>query len=146
MREAPGPGEPFAGAVYFRRRALALRGEPAVLEIIPEGAGRVTLSDPAGHQLFSHPPSELRVTLAPGNSFRVQHGDERWWLWGASIRSDKEFERVRQTIDRDDVMIAVPKLPDADERAYKRLMRNRTAQQRAWCRLWIAALRAAGAT
>jgi hypothetical protein len=43
------------------------------------------------------------------------------------------------------VILAVPELPEADERAYKRLMRNLTVQQQAWCGLWIGALRRAGA-
>ena len=145
ISEAPRPDEPFAGAVYVRRRAMGLRGELAVLEIIPEGEGRVTLSDPAGHELFSHPPSELRVGRASRTAFRVQHGDERWWLSGTSPRSGKEFERVRQRIGRDDVILAVPRLPDTDERTYNPLMSNLTAQQQAWCRLWIEALRRAGA-
>ena len=145
MRGGPGPDEPFAGAVYFRRRAMGLRGELGVLEIIPEGEGRVTLSDPAGQKLFSHPPSQLRVGRASKTTFRVQHGDERWWLSGVSPRSGKEFERVRQRIERDDVILTVPTLPETDERAYNPLMSNLTAQQHAWCGLWIGALRRAGA-
>jgi hypothetical protein len=53
--------------------------------------------------------------------------------------------RVRQRIDRDDVILTVPKLPETDERAHKRLMRNLAAQQQAWCGLWIGARRQAGA-
>jgi hypothetical protein len=136
----------FAGAVYFRRRAIALRGQPAVLEINPEGEGRVTLTDPPGQeQLFSYPPSELRVAVAVGNSFRVRHGDARWWLWGASTRSTKEFEQVRRRITRHDVIITVPRLADMDDRAYRRLMHNRAAQQRAWSGMWIGRLLEAGA-
>lgn len=145
MRAAPGPDEPFAGAVYFRRHAIGLRGQLAVLEIIPEAEGRVTLSDAAGQELFSYRPSELRVGRASRTTFRVQHGDERWWLSGPSFRSGKEFERVRQQIDRDDVVLVVPKLPETDERIYNPLMSNLTAEQQAWCGLWIAALRRAGA-
>lgn len=145
MGEAPAPDGPFAAAVYFRQRRVGIRGELAVLEIIPGGEGRVTLSDPAGHELFSHPPSELRVALASKITFRVQHGDERWWLWGTGYQTGKQFEKVRERIDRDDVILAVPRLPDMDERTYKRLMSNLNAQQQAWCGLWINALGQAGA-
>jgi hypothetical protein len=145
MREAPRPDERFAGAVYVRRRAVGLRGDLAVLEIIPDGEGRVTLSDPTGRQLFSHRPSELRVRRASKTSFRVQHGNESWWLSGATFRSGKEFERVRQRIDRDDVVFALPKPPETDERAYNPLMSNLTAEQHAWCALWLGTLRQAGA-
>jgi hypothetical protein len=144
MRQAPGPGEPFAGAVYVRRRAMGIRGELAVLEIAPDGTG-VTLSDPAGQEIFSHPPSELRVGRASRTTFWVQHGDQRWWLSGTSFRSDKESERVRQRINRDDVIFTLPNLPETDERAFNPLISNLTAQQQAWCGLWIDALRQAGA-
>jgi hypothetical protein len=145
MNESPGPGEPFAGAVYFRRRAMGLRGELAVLEIISEGGGRVRLSDLAGQDLFNHPAAELRVGRASRTAFRVQRGQERWWLTGASFRSGKASERARQRIHRDDVVLAVPSLPETDERAYNPLMSNLTAQEQAWCGLWIEALRRAGA-
>ena len=145
MSEAPVPNQPFAGAVYFRRRAMGLRGELAVLEIIPEGEGRVTLSDLAGQELFSHRPSELGVKRASRTAFRVQRGGESWWLSGASFRSGKELERVRQRIGRDDVILSVPKLPETDERVYNPLMSNLTAELQAWREVWIAALREAGA-
>jgi hypothetical protein len=144
-RESPGPDERFAAAVYVRRSAMGLRGELAVLEIIPEGEGRVTLSDVAGRELFSHPPAQLQVAIASRTTFRVQHGEERWWVSGASFRSSKELERVRQRIDRDDVILSVPELPETDERTYNPLISNLTAQQQAWRGLWIEALRQAGA-
>jgi hypothetical protein len=138
-------GEPFAGAVYVRRRAAGLRGELAVLEIVPGADSRVTLSDPAGRELFSHPPSALRVARASKTTFRVQHGDDRWWLSGASPRSPKDLERVRRRIARDDVILTVPRGAETDERVFNPLMSNLTAQQHAWCGLWIEALRRAGA-
>ncbi|HTX09554.1 MAG TPA: hypothetical protein VME22_13130 [Solirubrobacteraceae bacterium] len=145
MRDKPVPGEGFAGAVYFRRRAMGLRGELALLEIILEGTGRVALSNAGGQKLFSHPPSELRVARASKTAFRVQHQQERWWLSGTTFRAGKEFGWVRERIERNDLILAVPKLPETDERAYNPLMSNQTAQQLAWCRLWIEALRDAGA-
>ena len=142
---APGPGEPFAGAVYVRRRAMGLRGDLAVLEIVSENGGRVRLSAPGGQEVFSHVPSQLRVGRASRTAFLIQHGDESWWLTGVSVRSDKESQRVRQRIGREDVVLSVPKLPATDERAYNPLMSNLTAQQQAWCGLWLEVLRRAGA-
>jgi hypothetical protein len=145
MRDAPEPGESFAAPVYVRRRSLGLRGELAVLEIVSEGQGRLTLSAPAGEPVFSHAPSEFRAGRASRTTFWLQHGEERWWLSAVSFRSQKEAERVRRRIDRDDVLFAVPKLPEVDERTYNPLMSNTTAQQQAWCGLWLEALRHAGA-
>jgi hypothetical protein len=116
-----------------------------VLEILADGESRVRLSDPAGRELFSHPPRELRVARASRTTFRVQHGDDRWWLSGTSPRSDKESERVRRRIGRDDVILTVPKRGETDERAFNPLMSNLTAEQLAWCGFWLEALRRAGA-
>jgi hypothetical protein len=66
-------------------------------------------------------------------------------LAGLSFRSDKQLERVRQRIDRDDVILAVPKLPEIDERVYNPLISNLTAEQQAWRGVWLDALRQAGA-
>lgn len=144
-KEAPGPDEPFAGAVCFSRRMLSIRGKLSVLEITPKDEGRVTLSDLAGQELFSHPAAELRVKPALSNTFRVQRGDERWWLWGTSFQTAKQFEQTRQRIDRDDVILAVPRPAEVDETDYTRLMHNMAAQKEAWCGLWIGMLLRAGA-
>jgi hypothetical protein len=145
MREERAAGERFAGAVYVRRRAMGLRGELAVLEISPDGESRVTLSDPAGRELFSHLSPDLRVARASRTTFRVQHGDDRWWLTGASLRSGKALERARRSIARDDVIFTVPERAEIDERVFNPLMSNLTAQQHAWCGFWLEALRRAGA-
>lgn len=142
---AAAPGEPFAAAVYVRRRAVGLRGDLAVLEIVAESGGRVRLSAPGGQEVFSYVPSQLRVGRASRTTFLIEHGDESWWLTGTGVRSDKALERMRKRIGRDDVILSVPKLPETDERAYNPLMSNQTAQQQAWCALWLEVLRRAGA-
>lgn len=105
----------------------------------------MTLSDPARHELFSYPCAQVRISLASRTSFRVQHGDEGWWLSGTGFQTNKQFERVRQRIAPDDVALAVPRLADTDEDTYRRLMSDVNAQQQAWCGLWINALHQAGA-
>jgi hypothetical protein len=138
-------GEGFASAVYFRRHAMGMRGELAVLEIVSEGMTAVVLSNSGGHRLFSYHASELRVGRASRTTFRVRDQQERWWFSGTTFRPGKEFEWVRERINRHELILAVPKLPETDERAYNPLMSNLTAQQQAWCGLWIEALRNAGA-
>jgi hypothetical protein len=145
MGDAAGPGVDFGAAVYFRRHAVGIRGELAMLEISRVGTRHVTLSNSGGQKLFSHPCSELWVGRASRTTFRVRHGEECWWLSGTTFRSGKEFGWVRERIDRHELTLAVPKLPDTDERVYNPLMSNLTAQQQAWCDLWIEALRDAGA-
>lgn len=139
----PGPGEPFVGAVCFSRRMLSVRGKLSVLELVPDG--RVTLRDIAGNELFSYPPSDLLVKPSLSDTFRIRYGAERWWLWGANFQSAKQFESIRQRVGRDDVIIAVPRPADVEEREYERLMRSMAAQKRAWSGLWIGMLLEAGA-
>lgn len=140
----PSPGEPVAGAVYFRP-ARGADAQLAVLEVEPRGESRVTLSDASGRELFSHRPGELRFALASRAAFELQRGEDRWLMSGTCFRNGRGLDEARRIIDREDVMLVVPMLPDMAERAYERLLGNTSAQQAAWCGFWRAVLEHAGA-
>lgn len=139
----PAPGERVAGAVYYRQ-ARAATAELAVLEVDSQ-PGLVTLSGLSGEQLFSHRPAELRFSLASRASFQLDRGDDRWLMSGTVFKHGHGLDELRELIDRDDVILVVPMLPQMPDREYERLLGNTGAQQAAWCGFWSAVLEHAGA-
>jgi hypothetical protein len=143
-RKVPAAGEPVAGAVYYRR-ARATSAELAVLEVDAQGEGLVTLRDTSRAELFSHRPGELRFALASRAAFQLECGEDRWLMSGTCFKNGKGLDEVSRIIDRADVILTVPMLPDMTDREYQRLLGNPSAQQAAWCGFWNAVLEHAGA-
>jgi hypothetical protein len=143
---APKKERRFAAAVFWRRYLFSLAGKRAVLELKDGDFGNTaTLTSRRGDVLFTAPVGKVRCRRSWPYSFTMEYDGKRWRMWGVGVNGRRMALRQLDMTKGDDALTLVPKPPGLSEEQYRKVMRNKMAQQKLWRELWLIVLKAYGA-